>query len=422
MTKITKTAKLITVLLWIPITWGSAAAMAAPATPVSTAACQAAPLVIAHRGASGYLPEHSLEAYRQAIAQGADIIEVDLVPSQDAVLMTRHENELSNSTDVAKHPEFANRQTRKMVDGVWQQGWFSEDFTLQELRTLKLKETLPALRKESAQYDGQFQIATFAEVLQLLARENQQRSLQVGRKAVDIYIETKHPTYFAQAGRTLSNQPIGLDITALLVEALLKYQSLLPDTVYIQSFEMSNLLQLRAALLPALPKPLQQKIKLIQLLGDTKQQYMQPKDSFSEPFDLVYLQQTAATPSPALAELAKKLPAVLKPGFHYGQLLNTAALPLLAGYADGIGPWRQSLYPWIGADLTLLRQAQSAGLQVHPYTFRQEDVYLLKDKAGQTVSMHDELTWLFQQGIDGVFADFPDVAIKARSLACQAKG
>ncbi len=401
------------------LTASSAGAVAEQTAGLKKTSCQSAPVVIAHRGASGYFPEHSLIAYQTAIAQGADILEVDLVPTQDGVLMVRHENELSHSTDVAMRPEFANRKSRKMVDGVWQQGWFSEDFTLQELRTLTLKETLPALRKGSARYDGQFQIATFAEVLQLLARENQRRSSVHSGKAVNLYIETKHPTYFAKAGRTLSNQPIGLDITALLVEALFKYQSLLPETVYIQSFEMSNLLQLRAELLPALPTALRQKIKLIQLLGDTTQQYMQPKDSFSEPYDLVYLQQTAATPSPALAVLAKQLPAVLKPGFHYGQLLNAAALPQLAGYVDGIGPWRQSLYPWIGADLTLLRQAQSAGLQVHPYTFRQEDVYLLKDSAGQTVSMHDELTWLFQQGIDGVFADFPDVAVKARSLACQ---
>jgi glycerophosphoryl diester phosphodiesterase len=381
--------------------------------------CQARPLVIAHRGASGYLPEHSLAAYQKAIAQGADIIETDLVPSRDGVLIARHENELSTSTDVASRPEFAGRKTRKQIDGIWQQGWFSEDFSLAELRTLRLKETLPALRPGSAAFDGQFQIVTFAEILQLLVRENAKRQMQTGLKPIDLYIETKHPTYFANAGQTLAGQPIGLDITRLLVDTLQQSQAQLPDTVYIQSFEVSNLLQLRYQLLPALPSALQQKIKLIQLLGDTQQQYLQPKDSFSEPYDLVYLQQSAATTPTPLAELATVLPGLTKPGFHYGQLLSRSGLSAMARYADGIGPWRQSLYPQVGATIPLLQQAHAVGLQVHPYTFRQEQNYLLPDQSGQTVSMQAELAWLFRQGIDGVFADFPDIALQARTVACR---
>lgn len=381
--------------------------------------CQARPLVIAHRGASGYLPEHSLAAYQKAIAQGADIIETDLVPSRDGVLIARHENELSTSTDVASRPEFAGRKTRKQIDGIWQQGWFSEDFTLAELRTLRLKESLPALRHGSAAFDGQFQIVTFAEILQLLVRENEQRRSQAGLKPIDLYVETKHPTYFASVGRTLSGQPINFDLTALLVDALRQFEAKLPDTVYIQSFEVSNLLQLRYQLLPELPPSLQQKIKLIQLLGDTQQQYLQPKDSFSEPYDLVYLQQSAATTPTPLAELATVLPGLTKPGFHYGQLLSRSGLSAIARYADGIGPWRQSLYLQVGAPIPLLQQAHALGLQVHPYTFRQEQNYLLADKSGQTVSMQAELAWLFRQGIDGVFADFPDIALQARTVACR---
>lgn len=381
--------------------------------------CQARPLVIAHRGASGYLPEHSLAAYQKAIAQGADIIETDLVPSRDGVLIARHENELSTSTDVASRPEFAARKTRKQIDGSWQQGWFSEDFTLAELRTLRLKESLPALRPGSAAFDGQFQIVTFAEILQLLVRENEQRRSQAGLKPVDLYVETKHPTYFASVGRTLSGQPIKLDLTALLVDALQQFEAMLPETVYIQSFEVSNLLQLRYQLLPKLPPSLQQKIKLIQLLGDTQQQYLQPKDSFSEPYDLVFLQQSAATMPTPLAELATVLPELTQPGFHYGQLLSRSGLSAIARYADGIGPWRQNLYPQVGASIPLLQQAHAVGLKVHPYTFRQEQTYLLPDKSGQSVSMQAELAWLFRQGIDGVFADFPDIALKARTVACR---
>ncbi len=390
-----------------------------PAAGLGSNGCQARPLVIAHRGASGYLPEHSLAAYQKAIAQGADIIETDLVPSRDGVLIARHENELSTSTDVASRPEFATRKTRKQIDGIWQQGWFSEDFTLAELKTLRLKETLPALRPGSAAFDGQFQIVTFAEILQLLLKENAKRQQQAGVKPLGLYIETKHPTYFASVGKTQSGQPIALDITRLLVDALRQSEALLPETLYIQSFEVSNLLQLRYQLLPELPPSLQQKIKLIQLLGDTQQQYLQPKDSFSEPYDLVYLQQSAATMPAALAELATVVPGLTKPGFHYGQLLNTIGLPAIASYADGIGPWRQSLYPQIGAAIPLLKQAHAAGLEVHPYTFRQEQNYLLPDHLGQTVSMQAELVWLFRQGIDGVFADFPDVAAKARTAACR---
>lgn len=396
------------------------AALVLPAsvTPAAAHGCQAQPLVIAHRGASGYLPEHSLAAYQKAIAQGADVIETDLVPTRDGVLIARHENELSTSTDVASRPEFASRKTRKQIDGIWQQGWFSEDFTLAELRTLRLKETLPALRPGSAAFDGQFQIVTFAEILQLLVRENAKRQTQFGLKPIDLYIETKHPTYFASAGLTLAGQPIGLDITRQLVDTLQQSQTQLPGTVYIQSFEVSNLLQLRYQLLPALPSALQQKIKLIQLLGDTQQQYLPPKDSFSVPYDLVYLQQVAKVPA-ALTQLAAVLPGLTKPGFHYGQMLSRSGLSAIARYADGIGPWRQSLYPQVGGIIPLLQQAHAVGLQVHPYTFRQEPNYLLPDQSGQSVHMQAELEWLFLQGIDGVFADFPDIAVKARTVACR---
>lgn len=372
------------------------------------ASCPQWPLVIAHRGASGYLPEHSLPAYQLALAQGADFIEVDLVPSRDGVLIARHENELSHSTDVASRPEFANRYTKKQVDGIWQQGWFSEDFTLAELRSLRLKESMPQLRPQSAAHDGRYGIVTLAEVLQLLNRHQQQTGVAVG-----IYIETKHPAYFAYTAVHVNGSPVQQDITELLVKQLRATQSL-PAHIYIQSFEVSNLVRLRQQLLPAADL---QQIKLVQLLGDTKQQYLQPKDSFSEPFDIYGAEQGLFPLGLQTAELR----ALFKKGLHYGDLTTTAGLAAVASYADGIGPWRQNLYPQIGAETPLITQAAAAGLVVHPYTFRKESQYLLSDNKQQQVSIYKELSWIFGHGIHGVFTDFPDVAVQVRADVCTKK-
>ncbi len=372
------------------------------------ASCPQWPLVIAHRGASGYLPEHSLPAYQLALAQGADFIEVDVVPSRDGVLIARHENELSHSTDVASRPEFADRYTKKQVDGIWQQGWFSEDFTLAELRSLRLKESMPKLRPQSAAHDGRYSIVTLAEVLQLLNRHQQQTGVAVG-----IYIETKHPAYFAYTAVDVKGNPVQQDITELLVDQLRTTPSL-PAHIYIQSFEVSNLVRLRQQLLPAADL---QQIKLVQLLGDTKQQFLQPKDSFSEPFD-IYGAEQGLFP---LGLLTAELRVLLKKGFHYGDLTTTAGLAAVASYAEGIGPWRQNLYPQIGAETPLITQAAAAGLVVHPYTFRKESQYLLSDDKQQQMSINDELNWIFGRGIHGVFTDFPDIAVQARADVCTKK-
>lgn len=372
------------------------------------ASCPQWPLVIAHRGASGYLPEHSLPAYQLALAQGADFIEVDVVPSRDGVLIARHENELSHSTDVASRPEFAERYTKKQVDGSWQQGWFSEDFTLAELRSLRLKESMPKLRPQSAAHDGRYSIVTLAEVLQLLNRHQQQTGVAVG-----IYIETKHPAYFAYTAVDVKGNPVQQDITELLVDQLRTTPSL-PAHIYIQSFEVSNLVRLRQQLLPAAGL---QQIKLVQLLGDTKQQYLQPKDSFSEPFD-IYGAEQGLFP---LGLLTAEVRVLLKKGFHYGDLTTTAGLAAVASYAEGIGPWRQNLYPQIGAETPLITQAAAAGLVVHPYTFRKESQYLLSNDKQQQMSINDELNWIFGRGIHGVFTDFPDIAVQARADVCTKK-
>jgi len=156
----------------------------------------ARPIVIGHRGSSGYRPEHTLASYELAIALGADYIEPDLVSTKDHVLVARHENDISGTTDVAQRPEFASRRTTKVVDGVSITGWFTEDFTLAELKTLRAKERLPDLRPTNIVSDGQFQIPTFQEVISLAKREG-----------VGIYPETKHPTYFDRLGLSLEEPP-----------------------------------------------------------------------------------------------------------------------------------------------------------------------------------------------------------------------
>ncbi|GAA1502524.1 glycerophosphodiester phosphodiesterase [Nocardioides humi] len=191
----------------------------------------AAPLVIAHRGASGYRPEHTLAAYRLAIRMGADYVEPDLVSTRDGVLVARHENEISGTTDVAAHPELADRRTTKTIDGVAVTGWFTEDLTLAELKTLRAKERLPEVRPGNTRYDGRFQIPTLEEVVDLVRRESRRRGRVIG-----IAPETKHPTYF---------DSIGLSLEEPLVRTLRRHGLDRRNAeVVIQSFESGNLREL----------------------------------------------------------------------------------------------------------------------------------------------------------------------------------
>jgi len=190
-------------------------------------------LVIAHRGASGYLPEHTLASYALAILQGADFIEPDLVSTRDGVLVARHENEIGGTTDVAAHPEFSARRREQLVDGALVEGWFVEDFTLAELKTLRARERIPALRPASATNDGRFEVPTFEEVLQLLAGINASRR-NAGKPPIGVYPETKHPSHFAA---------LGLALEPPLLASL--DRGLYGAPVFIQSFETRNLEQLR---------------------------------------------------------------------------------------------------------------------------------------------------------------------------------
>ena len=355
-------------------------AMTAPHTHAAstheraTARTAHAPIVIGHRGACGYRPEHTLESYRLAIRQGADFIEPDLVATRDGVLVARHENEISGTTDVADHPEFAVRKTTKVVDGVSTTGWFTEDFTLAELRTLRAKERIPAVRPGNTRYDGLYQIPTFDEVIELAQRESRPGH------PVGIYPETKHPTYFLREGRHLDGTPIGISLGERLVAALVKHRFTDPKRVYIQSFEFENLIELKTRIMPAAGVDL----PLIQLY-DTL-------DS-AHPHDIAYHAARGDDMREVYGGLAAT--ATLDATTTYGAFASPAALAWMkAHYATGIGPWKVDLLPRIAlaakvdanrdgkAELAtrntsevhpLLPRAIQAGLLVHPYTLRDEE-------------------------------------------------
>ena len=324
----------------------------------------AQPLVIGHRGASGYRPEHTLESYRLAAEQGADYIEPDLVSTKDGVLVARHEPEISETTNVADHPEFAGRRTTKMIDGVEFTGWFTEDFTLEELKTLRAKERIPALRPANTAFDGQFEIPTFQEVLDL--RERLSRKL---RRPLGVYPETKHPTYF----RTL-----GLPLEPALVRTLNRNR--LNDRrapVFVQSFETGNL----RALQPWL------KVPLVQLLG-------------------------------APGERPVGDPRT------YAELATPGGLRSIARYADGVGPSKDYIVPRnadqsSAAPTRFVKDAHAAGLVVHPYTFRRENSFLplelrLSLEPAGIGDLRSELRQFFALGVDGVFTDNPDIGVASR--------
>jgi glycerophosphoryl diester phosphodiesterase len=191
-------------------------------------------IVIAHRGASGERPEHTLESYRLAIEEGADYIEPDLVMTRDGVLVARHENEIGGTTDVARHPEFAARRRTQVIDGEPMTGWFTEDFTLAEIKSLRARERLPLLRPQNCAFDGQFTVPTFDEILQLASDANRHRT---GANRIGVYPETKHPAHFTG---------IGLSMEQPVLDALQRHDyAAAGSPVFIQSFDPRNLRQLR---------------------------------------------------------------------------------------------------------------------------------------------------------------------------------
>ena len=341
-----------------------------PAVGLTSATAAAAdrpaaePLVIGHRGASGHRPEHTLAAYELAARMGADYIEPDLVSTRDHVLVARHENEISGTTDVATRAEFASRQTTKVIDGVTLTGWFTEDFTLAELRTLRAKERIPQLRQRNTIYDGRFRVPTFDGIVWLAKR----LSRELGR-TIGLYPETKHPSYFRSIGLPLE-EPL---VRALRDAKLHRARS----PVFVQSFEVGNL--------KALDRRID--VPLVQLLGAKTQR---PADD----------------------------PRT------YAELATPAGLAGIARYADGVGPSKDYIVPRAptGASLpptSFVTDAHAAGLVVHPYTFRNENTFLAlelrrgADPAawGNAIAEYEQF---FGLGVDGVFSDYPDTAIEAR--------
>ena len=365
------------------------------ATPASK------PLVIAHRGASGYLPEHTLAAYALAIEQGADFIEPDLVPTRDGVLVARHENELSDSTDVAARSEFADRRTTKLVDSVARSGWFSEDFSLAELRQLRARERIPALRPANAVHDGRHGIPTLEEVVELA---------RAAPRPVGIYPETKHPSYFAREGRRLDGRPIAIELGEVLVATLRRLDFVDPARVRIQSFEVGNLLDLARRILPQAGL----RLPLVQLLGDI--------EGDGGPWDLRDGAEAlwARWPGP-------RLPGV-EPGaaVRWRDLATPDALAWIrAAYAGGIGPWKDNLLPrregrLTGSAHSFGRSAAQLGLEVHPYTLRAEAAFAVADADGTPLSVEDEALRLLAAGASGWFIDQPDRGVAARERATMA--
>lgn len=342
------------------------------------------PLIIGHRGACGYRPEHTLASYDLAIQMGADYIEPDVVSTQDGILIVRHENNISETTDVSNRIEFASRKSTKTIDGQEVTGWFTEDFTLAEIKALRAKERL-SFRNHS--FDGHFEIPTLQEVIDLA----KQKSAQIGR-TIGIYPETKHPTYFDSIGLSLE-EPLVATLRANRLDSAYA-------AVFIQSFETANLKELNQLI----------EVPLVQLFGDAD----------TQPYDFV-ASGDART---------------------YSDLTSPEELSNIAAYADGIGPSKRLIIPAETVDengdgqpddlngdgeisdadrrlqesTSLVDDAHAAGLLVHPYTFRNEDFFLAQDYNGEPQQEYEQF---FKLGVDGLFSDNPDTAVAVRDrVAC----
>jgi glycerophosphoryl diester phosphodiesterase len=356
------------------------------------------PLVIGHRGAPGYLPDHTLPGYALAIKLGADYIEPDLVATKDGHLIARHEPNITATTDVASHPEFAARKTTKVVDGVPEEGWFASDFTLAEIRTLR---AVQPFADRPQQFNGRFRIPTLEEVIKLAKRHSRRTGRRIG-----IYPETKHPTY---------HRDLGLPLEPRLLRVLdAAGWNRRRAPVFIQSFEQSNLQWLNR----------RTNVRLVQLV-DANDVDPQGTITYAPPFDRPYDWTVSGDP-----ELLSRT---------FGFFTTEEGLEEISTYADGIGPWK----PYINSsralvvnpdgtagdangdgavdarDRTLLppsdlvQRAHAHGLLVHVWTFRNEQNQLASDYQGNPIN---EYLRFYEAGVDGVFSDFPNTAFAAREL------
>ena len=332
-------------------------------------------LVVGHRGASALRPEHTLASYTKAVEDGADIIEPDLVPTKDGYLVARHENEISGTTNVSTKAEFADRKKTKTVDGVSLTGWFTEDFTLTELKTLRARERIPNERPANTQYNDQFEIPTLTEVIDLAKK----LSASSGR-TIAIYPETKHPTYFQSLGLPLEDKLLA----ALKADAFTASTT----TVYIQSFEVANLKEMHTKVGTTQPN-----WKFVQLM----------EEATKKPYDFVKANDPRT----------------------YADLMTEAGMREVATYANGVGPYKRSIIDVDAAGnflpaSDLVRNAHAAKLIVHPYTFRPENNFLpapLKAEGPASTRSEDglvtEIQLYLKAGIDGFFTDDPAVGRRA---------
>jgi len=329
--------------------------------------------VIGHRGAWGYRPEHTLESYRLAVSFGADYIEQDLVPTKDLVLIARNSPELSSTTDVANHPEFADRRTTKVIDGAAMTGWFSHEFTLAEIKRLRARERMPDIRPRNAAFDGRLTIPTLQEVIDLARAEGCRRGRRIG-----IYPETKRPTYY---------RSIGIDFEELLVRTLRRNGLVRPHAdvpVFLQSFEPSSLQRLKK--MTGLP--------VAQLV-----------DAVGAPYDFV----AAGDPR------------------QFKDLVTPEGLRFVRRHADVVAVNKDLIIPrdatgHLLAPTSLVGDAHRAGLDVHAWRFANENTFLPADlrKGTDPAALGDfaaEYPLFFRLGIDGVLTDFPDAAVAARARA-----
>jgi glycerophosphoryl diester phosphodiesterase len=326
------------------------------------------PAVVAHRGASGYRPEHTFGSYQLALDMGADVIEQDLVPTKDGHLVCRHENDITATTNVSEHPEFAGRKTTKTVDGAPLTGWFTEDFTLAELRTLRAKERIPQTRQRNTLYDGRWEVPLFEDVLKWAQKKGKQRG-----RPVWLHIETKHPTYFRK---------LGLELEPRLAKLLRAYGRDRSDSPnFVQSFEPSSIQRLN---------------KLVDCPG-----VCLLDAAGTRPWDFV----EAGDPR-TVADLVKP-----------------EGLKWMARFAKGIGPVVDLVIPKnpdgsLGEPTTLVRDAHAQDLILHPYTMRNENTFLpLEFKRGTDPNAYGDAFGAFRAyfatGIDGIFTDNADTGLLA---------